>query len=227
MRDSMTKMKNTAKRPFFLMVALLIIAACEAPKSAADYRDDFPLIVGEETVSLPLVIPFDSKGFSKQEQDRITSFVNDFLNRGNGRITVETGAESNGGGLVSSRIEQVQKALTGAGAGNSDIVFKTNNPNITGYGKVNLSFQASTVDIPECGDWSTSASYNWSARRHYNFGCSVQRNIGLMVADPADLKQAKPVTGQGAYRARVLSTHRAGTPTGSLTSLPAQKTTTK
>jgi len=221
MYTSTSIIKRFAKALLCPAAFTLVLAACEAPKSSADYRDDFPLTVGVETVTLPLVIPFSSKEFPAQEGDRLKSFVNDFINRGNGRITIETGSERDGGSLVSSRIHQVQKALTNAGVSYREITFKTNSPLITGYGNVTLSFLANTVDVPECGDWSTSASYNWTNRRHYNYGCAIQRNIGLMVADPGDLKRPKPVSGKSAYRVNgVITHHRTGTATGAANSLP-------
>ena len=140
-----TPMKKTtafARGLLFPLAVSFALTACEAPKRAADYRDDYPLIVGQETVSLALVIPFNAKTFPSNERNRINVFANDFINRGKGQITIETGPNRDGGGLISSRIQHVQKALTNAGVSFQEIAFKTNSPTITGYGNVKLSFLA-------------------------------------------------------------------------------------
>lgn len=192
----------------------LALTACETPP-AADYRDAYALTVGTEAVSMSISLPFGKEEVSAEDADNIERFVNDYVNRGNGQVTLETGVDKGEGSAVAARVQRVQTALMKAGLQTNEIRFKTNSSRVAEYGDVILSFSANTVKVPECGDWTSASSANWSNRPSSNFGCSIQRNLGLTVADPGDLKKAKPESGTSSNRInKVITSHGSGAATG-------------
>ena len=204
----------TVRKIHFILLAgfLPAVTACDTPP-ANDYREAYPLVTGTEAVSMSISVPFGKEEVSAEDMDNIGRFVDDYVNRGNGLVVLETGNDE--GSAAAARIQRVQTALRNAGLQAKEIRLKTNSSRVSGDDDVMLSFSANAVKVPECGDWTSESSHNWTNRRHSNFGCSVQRNLGLTVADPGDLKKAKPESGTSASRInRVITGHQGGTATG-------------
>lgn len=175
------------------LLVSLALAACQEPKRAAEYRDDFPLTVSPATVSLSLEAPSGQRGLTGQAGLDFERFVRDYHNRGRRALTLTAPAGQSG----RSGAEKIRSMLVGAGIPKNEIgVVGAGTGNI-----VTMSFNAHKVEIPECGRFTSKANPNWSNRRHSNFGCATRRNLGLMVQDPGDLKQAQTVSGADGSRA--------------------------
>ena len=178
MTDCTIRAKSILK--FLMGPALLSLAvtACEDPKRAADYREANPLIVIKERLSLSINVPGADGALSAEDADGLRRFVGDYLDRGQGRMVVEAD---------DARMRRLHGLLRAAGLRSREIAIRQGSGAATDARLAVLSFVASAVKVPDCGDWSSSVGLNWSNRRHTNFGCSIQRNIGLMVVNPADL----------------------------------------
>ncbi len=185
------------------LLVSLALAACQEPKRAAEYRDDFPLTVSPATVSLSLEAPSGQRGLTGQDALDFERFVRDYHNRGRKALTLKAPAGQSGrrGG------EKIRSMLVGAGIPKNDIRFVG-----AGSGKiVTMSFNAFKAEIPECGRFTSKTNPNWTNRRHADYGCATRRNLGLMVKDPRDLKQAQTVSGaDGPHAAGVISGYRSG-----------------
>jgi len=195
------------QKPLMTLVApvlvSLILAACQEPKRAADYRDAFPLTVSPTTVSLSVTAPTGQRGLAGQEGLDFERFVRDYHNRGRKALTLtapagqsgRSGAEKIRSMLVDAGIQINEIRVVGAGTGNI----------------VTMSFDAFKAEVPECGQFTSKTTPNWTNRRHANYGCATRRNLGLMVQDPHDLKQANTVSGaDGSRAAGKISGYRSG-----------------
>ena len=163
---------------FGAVMVSLVLTACEDPKRAADYREANPLIVVKERLSLSINVPAADGALSVEDADGLRRFVGDYLDRGQGRMVVEAD---------DARIRRLHELLRAAGLRSREIAIRQGSAAASDARLAVLSFVASAVKVPDCGDWSSSVGLNWTNRRHTNFGCSIQRNIGLMVVNPADL----------------------------------------
>lgn len=200
----------------FMWPALLslALAACQTPPSATP-QEGFPLVTGEEVISVAINVPFGRKSLGIEEKNKIGRLVSDYIDRGKGQVVIETGPGYSGSDIISARIQKVRGELVNAGLRHSEIRIWMDSPGGADNDNVVVSYQANAVKVPECGDWTSSSSYNWSNRRHSNFGCSIQRNLGLTVADPGDLSRSKAQTSRDPARVSdVITKHRAAGPTG-------------
>ena len=185
------------------LLVSLALAACQEPKRAAEYRDDFPLTVSPTTVSLSLEAPSGQRGLTGQDALDFERFVRDYHNRGRKALTLKAPAGQSG----RSGAEKIRSMLVGAGIPKNEIgVVGAGSGNI-----VTMSFNAFKAEIPECGRFTSKTTPNWTNRRHADYGCATRRNLGLMVKDPHDLKQAQPVSGaDGPHAVGVISGYRSG-----------------
>ena len=178
MTDCTIRTKRALKFLIGPVLLSLAVTACEDPKRAADYREANPLIVVKERLSLSINVPGGSGDLSAGDADGLRRFVGDYLDRGQGRFVVEAD---------DARMRRLHGLLRAAGLRSREIAIRQGSGGATDAGLAVLSFVASAVKVPDCGDWSSSVGLNWSNRNHSNFGCSIQRNLGLMVVNPADL----------------------------------------
>ncbi len=181
--------KRALKFLFGAVILSLAITACEDPKRAADYREAYPLIVVKERLSLSIDVPGADGALSAEDADGLSRFVGDYLDRGQGRLVVEAD---------DTRMRRLHGLLRAAGLRSREIAIRQGSGGATDARLAVLSFVASAVKVPDCGDWSSSVGLNWSNRRHTNFGCSIQRNIGLMVVNPADLSSPATLSNRDA-----------------------------
>lgn len=196
--------------------AVLVLAACEAPQRSADYRDQSKIAVGKETVSLTIAVPAAGAGLAGIEATKFEQFVRRYLEQGHGQISVQAAGAAAG---------LTRELLLKEGVRGREIVVA---PDASGAANsVRLSYTASTVTPPECGDWSSNASFNWSNRVHSDFGCATRRNIGLTVQDPADLEKARDMSGADGERGAGVITNYRTAPAKATTKTESTKGTTK
>ncbi len=189
-RANITMRSKRALR-FILGPVLLSLAvtACEDPKRAADYREANPLIVVKERLSMLINVPGGDGALSADDADGLRRFVGDYLDRGQGRMVVEADG---------ARMRRLHELLRVAGLRSREITVRQGSSGATDARLAVLSFVASAVKVPDCGNWSSSVGLNWSNRRHSSYGCSVQRNLGLMVVNPADLSSPATMSNRDA-----------------------------
>lgn len=178
------------------------VSACAVPQERPknyDYRQTHKIKVTSEQVSVAIALPFEGTSLSPSDAARFKTFLRDYVARGRTVVTVE-----------STQPARARDVLLAHGLRDGEIFIATETtikaPNAV------LSFTANKAVAPECGDWSGQPSFNPSNGPHTNFGCSIQRNTATMAADPGDLIQAKPASGDNASRTDAnIFTHQSGT----------------
>ncbi len=218
-------MKTTPLHMFLPVMLLFMLAACAEPDRLADYRKNNPLVISKTIVSLTINAPLDGRPMSIEDFSNLRGFVNDYVNRGRTAVTVEM----NAGGDDPSATRMAINLLIRAGLRSDEISIRNAGNGAIGNNLLTLSFSANSVKVPECGKWSADNDYNWSNRNSGNYGCSYRRNLGLNVADPGDLKKAKPQSGRDPSRSdAVISGYKAGAfgTTGAATTGAAATSTT-
>ena len=146
-------------------------------------------------------MPDDSQHFD--------DFVADFMQRGNGSIsiTVPSGRDS------SATISYFGERMASAGIPRDRILVGTREM-AGGDSRVEIGFISYRASTAPCGDWSTSWTDTASNHPTPNFGCAVQHNIAAQVADPRDLMGSQPLAaGDAARRAVVYDNYKNGKPT--------------
>jgi len=163
--------------------ALMVLAACEAPKHSADYRDQAKFAVAKETVSLTFAVPAAGAELAGIEATQFERFVRRYHEQGHGPMTVHAGAAA---------AALARELLLREGVRGREIMIA---PDAPGADAVRLTYTASKAIVPDCVEWSSNATFNWSNRVHSNFGCATRRNVTLTVRDPGDLEKARDMTG--------------------------------
>lgn len=166
----------------------LMLSACEAPKGASDYRENHKIEVVQENREVSFLDQDQTQILSGEESGYFESFISGYHYQG-GQVPISIMVSDSNGSreLKTSRIKAMRNLLINAGVNNN--LIKVLPFNAEGGAAITLSYLASVVTPPECGNWESGSSFNWSNRRHNNFGCSVQRNLGLTIANPQDLKK--------------------------------------
>ena len=196
--------------------AVMVLAACEAPKHSADYRDQAKFAVAKETVSLTFAVPVAGAELAGVEAAQFERFVRRYHERGHGQMTVHAGAAA----AALARALLLREGVRGR-----EIMIA---PDAPGADAVRLTYTASTAIVPDCQDWSSNATVNWSNRAHSNFGCATRRNVTLTVRDPGDLENARDMSGfDGARGAGVIENYRKAPETAGTKKESAKGITTK
>lgn len=197
--------KSTLGRTLFAGLVATSVVACaqqhvqttSAPQKH-DYRQTHKIKVTSEQVSISITVPFEGTSLHSADAGRFKMFLRDYVQRGRTMVTVE-----------STQPARVREILAANGLRDGEI-FLTADTTIKAPNAV-LSFTASKVISPECGDWSGPTVGDPDNGPHSNFGCSYQRNTGQMVSDPGDFLQAQPAGGGNASRSDAsIFTHQSG-----------------
>lgn len=209
--------KNHQMNSPFLKAALLACAVSTLAGCGARLTDDpnsndprlqHPIQVAREQVSVTIALPEQGTVLAPDDQRRMRAFIRDFVGRGRGTVMVE-----------SFLGERAREVLVSQGLRANEIIIAPD-ATIKAPNAV-MSFTANVAQLPNCGDWSKSVSFNPTNNPQHNFGCANRRNLGLTVADPGDLIDAQPMSGHGAARRdKALDSYNAGAPIG-----PQQTTT--
>ncbi len=216
-------MKATSPKSFAIVLPLAVmflLAACEAPKREADYRNQHKIKVVVETVAMELADFPSFSAMPKDSQEVFNGFTREYQMRAIGAATIDASA-TGGEGARLARIERVRTMLRASGVPAADINVKLGGARTDGPPLV-ISFTAHAAQAPECGDFSSGASFNWSNRSQSNYGCSIQRNLSLTVADPGDLNKAHSMSGSdGGATVNVVRSYRAPAAAGAGTGTAA------
>lgn len=206
------------------LASLLALAAgaCSEPTVSHDYRINHPVTVRQEGVRLALKAPLSPDSLGIEDQMRLVRFLDHYRAKGVGAIRVQAqGSGSYEGGawmdgarqlLLKGGLQPNQILLAGDGVADDG-----------GQPMVLLSFTGNAVDVPTCGKAAFNYGFNPNNLPVADFGCSMQRNIGLMVENPGDLLQARPVSDRDPTRTlNVITDYRTGAATPSTKSVEQQ-----
>jgi pilus assembly protein CpaD len=197
------------------LLAALAAGSCATPYNTSDGPMEDPVVnhpiqVEPSYRSLKLSFSAPNAGLMPDDSQHFDDFVADFIQHGNGSISVTVPS----GRDASATIAYFGERMATAGVPRDRILVGTRDV-AGGDMRVELgyiSYQASTAP---CGDWSASVTYTASNHPTANFGCAVQHNIAAQVADPRDLMAPQPLgSGDAARRAVVYDNYKNGKPTG-------------
>ena len=176
---------STTKSVLGLICIAAVLTGCDTTKHPEDPNVAFPLKVSTEMKSMTVDLTKSSAG--------LPAFVDDYLRRGKGAFLVNLTSGGEGSASAAQRSNQVTDLLAGAGLRATEVIIR-HQSGAPGNAMAQLSYAANTVELPECGEFSASSSYNPSNKRHPDFGCATRRNLGRMVSNPGDLATARTMS---------------------------------
>lgn len=168
---------------FASLAAVLLAGSCAAPMNdgtglMADGSANHPIVVEPSARTVTVSFGGPQMGLSPADDQRVNGFVSEFMDHGNGAISVSVPA----GPGSADAITWFGEHLAEMGVPRSRILVGQHD----GAG-VELNFISYTAHADDCGDWSVNAGDTSSNMVMPNFGCATQHNIAAQVADPRDL----------------------------------------
>jgi len=197
------------------LLAALALAGCysDMPSHPLSPQEMHPLRVSQTAMTLALDVPPAAAAMGPDDTARFDRFVDDYLSIGNGPLEIIAGERE---GAASPRVAMLTERAMRRGVSGKEIKVRLASLGAGRPQPLVLSFRRFLVELPKCGNFNDTPSFNPSNTNGANFGCSLQRNIGQMVANPADLTSAQPMGSINAARTdRVLSQYKAGKATES------------
>lgn len=189
---------------------LLVLAGCYsgAPSHPLSPQEVHPLKVSQTTMTLALDLPVAASALDADNAARFDRFVDDYLSIGGGALEMIAGEREGAG---SPRITLLTERAVRRGVSAKEIKLRLASLGAGQPQPVVLTYRRYLVELPRCGNWNDTPSFNPSNVNGANFGCSVQRNIGQMVANPGDLEQQRPLGSVSATRTdRVIGQYKQG-----------------
>jgi len=128
----------------------------------------------------------DSETLSSGDVADLSAFVDDYLSRGNGSISVSVPTSAYSSRVITAFGER----LADLGVPRSHILVGVQN--LTGSeARVEVGYVSFEAHTDPCGDWSENVGVTFENTPMPNYGCAVQHNIAAQLADPRDLTQAR------------------------------------
>ena len=195
------------------IVAVMLVGSCAAPDLNpptvfADGAVNHPITVEPSYQSIKLGYSGD---LSPDDASRFTAFVQDYITRGNGAITVSAPAGPGSNAAIAYFGEQ----LAALGVPRARILVGTHDA-VGADERVEIGFVSYLAHTDSCGDWSQDVGATETNLPPINFGCAVQHNIAAMVADPRDLVAPRPMGEADSHRRIVtIGNYELGQPTAS------------
>ena len=158
-----------------------------------DFHDRFPIVAAEAPTTLD-VYPVGG-GLDQRSVADIHAFAQRYREFGDGRIAILAPAGERG--RDARAIDQIRRALAGAGLRGSVLVSSYPDRDPTRASPVRLVFQGLKAEVQQpCGQWPTDLASGdslegWKNTHYPNFGCATQATLAAQVADPRDLVQSR------------------------------------
>jgi len=197
------------------ILAVLLVGSCsdfdDADKPAPTWEDgeaNHP--IAAEPIYRAMKLP-NSETLSAGDAANLSAFVDDYMARGNGAISVSVPTSA-----YSSRvITALGERIADLGVPRSRILVGVQN--LAGSeGRVEVGYMSFEAHTAPCGDWSDNAAQSFENTPLPNYGCSVQHNIAAQLADPRDLEQASGIgTPDATQRMQVFNKYEQGQTTQS------------
>jgi pilus assembly protein CpaD len=175
-----------ALRTASLLVVMFLASCATPPEHPAKFEDgaaNHPITVEPSYRSLKLGY---AGALSPEDSTKLTDFVGDYLEHGNGAISISAPAGSGASQTITALGEQ----LAGMGVPRSRILVGVDEQAATD-GRVEIGYVTYVAHTDPCGDWSVNAADTSENLPMPNFGCSVQQNIAAQIADPRDLVESR------------------------------------
>ena len=137
---------------------------------------------------------------------KLEAFLNDYRQHGNGMIAISVPAGAN----MQQTAVALGNQINEMGISRDRILVASRDAG-TGGSQVELNYISYQARTSDCGDWSEDLFYTAENRTASNFGCANQHNMAMMVADPRDLIEPRPMDGANAVRRQaVIGNYEAG-----------------
>ncbi|HUO92252.1 MAG TPA: CpaD family pilus assembly protein [Rhizomicrobium sp.] len=198
------------------LLAVLLAGSCsqfesdndKPPRLFQDGEVNYPITAAPVYRSLKLA---NSETLSTNDAADLSAFVDDYLSRGNGSISVSVPTSP-----YSSRvITAIGERLADLGVPRSHILVGVQDQ--TGAeGKVEVGYVSFDAHTDPCGDWSENVAFTLQNTPMPNYGCAVQHDIAAQLADPRDLAQPRALgPSDPAQRMQVFNKYEQGQTTQS------------
>lgn len=205
----MTKLMNLLRSAS--VASILLAGSCAAPTSdgtdlSQDGAFNHPIAVEPHYQAIKLPFSAPEAGLMPDDAARFDSFVAQYLERGNGAISVSVPA----GRDATAAIGYFAERLASSGVPRADILVGTREA-ANGDNRIEIGYVGYIARADGCGDWSKSLADTADNGTSPNFGCAIQHNIAAQVADPRDLIEPHQQTdADAARRATVLDSYEKG-----------------
>lgn len=197
------------------VMAVLLAGSCAAPTNDATVFEDglrnHPITVAPHYQSIHVAFSDSSAGLSPEDGTQLAAFVEEYLGRGDGAISISAPRGPNSSAAISYFGEQLAKM----GVPRSRILVGSHDAS-SGDGRVEIGYIVYASRADACGNWSMDAGDTANNLPMPDFGCSVQHNIAAMVADPRDLVAPRGMdAGDATRRQTVVGTYEKAQATSS------------
>ena len=198
------------------IAAVVLAGSCAAPMNdgstlSGDGAANHPIMVAPRYASIKLPFSAPEAGLMPDDTARFDAFVTEYLQHGNGSISVSAPSGPASAGAIAYFAER----LFSMGVPRDRIIVGTRDAT-GGDNSVEIGYVGYVAHSDPCGDWSKSLADTADNAPGPNFGCAVQHNIAAMVADPRDLAQPQPLAaGDAERRATVIGNYDKGKITAS------------
>lgn len=168
------------------VAAVLLAGSCAAPSNDgtvfADGLRNHPITVAPHYNSIQVAFSDAYAGLTPEDGTQLASFVEDYLARGDGAISISAPRGPNS----SAALSYFGEHLARMGVPRNRILVGTHDAG-SGGGRVEIGYIVYSARTDPCGNWTTDAADTANNLPMPDFGCSVQHNIAAMVSDPRDL----------------------------------------
>jgi pilus assembly protein CpaD len=196
----------------FCLAAVLVAGSCTFHKDADNFDDpiaNHPITVEPSYQSIK--VSYSGGALAPADAPKLEAFLNDYRQHGNGKIAISVPA----GAGMQQTVVALANQINETGISRDRILVATRDAG-TGGSQVELNYISYQAHTAACGDWSENLAYTADNRTASNFGCATQHNMAMMVADPRDLMEPRPMDGSNAARRQaVIGNYEAGKPTSS------------
>lgn len=191
----------------------LLMAGCTSGERSWDYRENNPLVVSKETVSLVVYMPPGQYELSGEDSGRLNRFLRDYIQRGQGLLRINVAPVPGDERMTRERSGQIRQLLRRAGMRRSEINLVVSET--TDLDGVFLAYGAHRVSTPSCTNIAWGPTFDGSNYPINSFGCAYQKALGATIADPGDLLKARNSNAKPAVRdVGAFRKYREGLPTG-------------
>jgi pilus assembly protein CpaD len=170
-------------------IAALALAACggsPAPTNSSLNPTRIPTVsVDEVTHNLY----FTNNRITGPEEAALMAFLRTVGPRFADRISIEDPNPEN----AEDRIAALTKILGRMGVGVAAVKRGTD----LSPGAARIVVSRANVTQDQCPDWNDETLIIFKGAATSNYGCATRSNLARMVADPTDLLEGRPLTGQG------------------------------
>lgn len=191
----------------FCLAAVLVAGSCTFHKDGDNFDDpiaNHPITVEPSYQSIK--VSYSGGALAPADAPKLEAFLNDYRQHGNGKIAISVPA----GAAMQQTVVALANQINEMGISRDRILVATRDAG-TGGSQVELNYISYQARTAACGDWSEDLAYTADNRTASNFGCATQHNMAMMVADPRDLLEPRPMDGADAARRQaVIGNYEAG-----------------